>query len=213
MPFLWHLPFGVCCCFCLSVSYHSRSESVVFHQTTVHNNRCLPNHQSILHGVIAFTSEQTLLSHPHFPSLPASFGGELFPIYVSSSCDTSGLVIGWWLCFLGVVRGPLSLDNSWYPHSSGQYILYTIHFKPSDLSLEWSYSLSDQDFFHFMSPYLTIHTCAFWNHHNPLACLREGELKEWCKRSFLDQSYFIGFNLVVIVLIIELFIYLSRNGE
>jgi len=66
----------------------------------------------------------------------------------------------------------------------------------------WSRLLS------FHVPLSLQHTCAFWNHHNPLAYLREGEPKEWCKRSFLDRSYVLGFNLAIIVLIIELFIYL-----
>jgi len=79
MPSLW-------CLLLLSpvffLSHH------VFHQTTVHNNRCFWNHRSILHGVIAFTSEQTVLSHLQFPSLPTSFRVELLPIHVSFGCDT-----------------------------------------------------------------------------------------------------------------------------
>jgi len=123
----------------------------------------VPHHHN---GVIAFTSEQTLLSYPQFPSLPTSSQVELVPIHISFGCDTILLVIVWCLlCFSGVVRGPLSLDSSWYPQSSSQYILYTIYFKLSDLSFKWSSSLSYQDFFHFMCPYNT--HLSFSNHYNP----------------------------------------------
>lgn len=45
------LPHGVpfcsnCCCLCLSVSYHIRSVTVVFHQTAAHNNRWM---QPLIH--------------------------------------------------------------------------------------------------------------------------------------------------------------------
>ena len=70
----------------------------------------VPHHHN---GVIAFTSEQTLLSYPQFPSLPTSSQVELVPIHISFGCDTILLVIVWCLlCFSGVVRGPLSLDSS-----------------------------------------------------------------------------------------------------
>ena len=54
-----------------------------------------------------------------------------------------------------------------------------------------------------------MHTCLFQTIIIPRALthLREGELKEQCKRSFWISRMFIGFNLVIIVLIIELFIY------
>ena len=149
MPSLWCLLLLLPVCF---LSHHDSLCCVP--SDRLRNNRCLVNHWSILHGVISFTLAQTLLSCPQFPSLPTSFRVELLPIHVSFGCDTIWLVIGWWLCFSGVVRGPLSLDSSWYPQSSSQYILYTIYFKLSDLSFEWSSSLFDQDFFHFMSPYL-----------------------------------------------------------
>jgi len=47
----------------------------------------------------------------------------------------------------------------------------------------WSRLLS------FYVPLSSQHTCTFWNHHDPLACLREGEPKEWCKRSFGSVSF------------------------
>ena len=160
MPSLWCLLLLSPVCF---LSHHDSLCCVP--SDRLRNNRCLVNHWSILHGVISFTLAQTLLSCPQFPSLPTSFRVELLPIHVSFGCDTIWLVIGWWLCFSGVVRGPLSLDSSWYPQSSSQYILYTIYFKLSDLSFEWSSSLSDQDFFHFMCPYNT--NLSVSNHYNP----------------------------------------------
>jgi len=55
----------------------------------VPSGRILPNnHQSILHGLIAFTLGHAVSSYPHFPSLPASFGGELSLIHISFGCDT-----------------------------------------------------------------------------------------------------------------------------
>jgi len=154
MPSLW-------CLLLLSpvffLSHHN--SSVVFHQTTVHNNRCLPNHRSILHGVIAFTSEQTLLSYPQFPSLPTSSQVELVPIHVSFGCDTILLVIVWWLCFSGVVRGPLSLDSSWHPHlpASASCTQSTSSFQTS-LSNEVLLFLIKTS---FISCALTICTCLF----------------------------------------------------
>jgi len=158
---LWHAddahdPFGcVCYCFHLSVITSWWSLLCFIRQTTTTD-------------WVATTldpSFKALLSYPHFPSLPTSSGEELLPIHVSFGCDTIWLVIGWWLCFSGVVRGPLSLDISWYPQSSSQYILYTIYFKLSDLSFEQSSSLSYQDFFHFMCSYNT--HLSFSNHYNP----------------------------------------------
>jgi len=83
--------------------------SGVFHQTGYNNRIGHNHHRSIL---------QSAVSYPHFPSLPTSFRVELLPIHVSFGCDTIWLVIGYWLCFSGVVRGPLLLDSSWYPQSS-----------------------------------------------------------------------------------------------
>jgi len=128
------------------------------------------------------------------------------PIHGNSGCDTSWLLIGWWFCFLRVVRG-LLLDHSWYPQSSGQNLLLHNPLQALRPLLNEVPHLSDQDFFHFMSPYpFTMSTCAFWNHHNP-----EGELEEWCKRSFLDQAKFCRIQPNISCLIIEMFPHLQRT--
>jgi len=196
------LPFGVLCCFRLSFPCHIMMPLLCSIRQTA-QQQMHRNHWSILHGVTAFTSEQTVLSHPQFPSLPTSFRVELLPIHVSFGCDTIWLVAGCWLCFSGAVRGSLSLDSS-CPQSSSQCILWTICFKLSDLPFEWSSSLSCQDFFHFMCAHNT--HLSFSNHCNPWRTHGKASWRSNAKGPFWISLMFIGFNAVTIALLIELFI-------
>jgi len=145
MPSLWCLLLLSPVCF---LSHQS-----AFHQTTVHNNRCWwllthpPWWDSFYLGAVIILS--TL-------SIP-SFGVEMLPIHICSSCDTSWLVIGWWLCFSGVVRGPLPLDSSLPP------IFQPVH--PVHNLLQAFRPLFRMKFFSFRSSLLSFHVPVSYNTH------------------------------------------------
>jgi len=62
------LPFGVCCCFRLSVSYHLR-------RCSIRQTRNIRQRDPLIHlPWCDFLYLGALLSYPQFPSLPTSFG-------------------------------------------------------------------------------------------------------------------------------------------
>jgi len=112
-----------------------------------------------------------------------------------------------------------ALDSLWHPHSSSQHILCTIHFKLSDLFLEWSSSLFSE-WSSSLSLIMTFFiSCPLVSQCTPALsskspCVPKGRrAKGVMQKVFLDHSHFIGINLVAIALITESFVCLNGHDS